>query len=251
MYTAIGRQGLKTYGRRKFQRRMSEHRFTQASRRAKWLRRGRRYPQVVTPIMVGVTRRGRMAGQPVELKFHDLDIDDATVAAGGTIAQDSCNLIAQGVTEAERIGRKCTLRSINWRFQLSINAGTTSNTADTIRVLLYLDKQANGATAAVLDIIETADFQSFNNLTNKSRFRTLMDRTYTLNAPLSGDGTTLDSGKYEIADDFFKKVNIPIEYSDGTANLTAVRSNNIGLLLLGSDGVASFSSKMRIRFSDT
>ncbi len=53
---------------------------------------------------------------PGELKFHDLDIDDATIASNGTIAQVSCNLIAQGVTEVQRIGRKCILRSVNWRF---------------------------------------------------------------------------------------------------------------------------------------
>ncbi len=42
----------------------------------------------------------RYTVSPGELKFHDLDIDDAAIAAGGTISQVSCNLIAQGVTES-------------------------------------------------------------------------------------------------------------------------------------------------------
>ncbi len=185
----------------------------------------------------------------LELKFFDLDLDDAVIAAGANIT-DSINEIPQGTTESTRIGRKCTIRSINWRYQIVIPAGTTNNTADTVRVILYLDKQANGATAAVLDILETADFQSFNNLANKSRFRTLMDRTYSINSDISGDGTSLDSGKKELQDSFFKRVNIPIEFDSTAGAITEIRSNNIGVVLLSSDGVAGFFSKIRLRYSD-
>ncbi len=198
-------------------------------------------------------RAGRFKGRVSisELKFHDLDIDDAVVAAGGNIAEDSCLTIAQGTTESERIGRKLTVHGINWRFKIAIPATTTpGDSADVIRVMLYLDKQTNGATAAVLDIVETADYQSFNNLSNKSRFRILMDRTYSINAQ-SGRDTTI--GESIITDTLFKKVNIGVEYDNvaSTGVITTMRSNNIGVLLLGFSGLAGFSSKMRIRFSDT
>jgi hypothetical protein len=129
-----------------------------------------------------------------ELKFHDLDIDDAVVAANGTIAQVSCNLIAQGVTESQRIGRKCTIRNINWRYQIQLpNAQNMTSVLDTVRVILYQDKQANGATATVTGILESDDFQSFNNLANKGRFTILMDRTHAINATAgSGNGTAND-----------------------------------------------------------
>ncbi len=186
---------------------------------------------------------------PIELKFFDLDLDDTTIAAGANVT-DSINKIAQGTTEVTRIGRKCTIRSINWRFQMTIPAGSSTNTADTVRVIMYLDKQCNGATAVNTDVLESADFQSFNNLANKSRFRTLMDRTYTLHTNLSGDGTTLDSGKFEIQDSFFKKCMIPIEFDSTAGAITEIRSNNIGIILCSSDGVAGFFSKIRLRFSD-
>ena len=60
-----------------------------------------------------------------------------------------------------------------------------------MRVMLYHDKQANGATAAVLDILESADYQSFNNLVNSGRFRILMDRTYAMNYLTLASGGTL------------------------------------------------------------
>ncbi len=210
-------------------------------------------PQRVFPVMRGA-RRGqwRNGSGPTELKFHDLDVDDVTVAAGGTIAQVSCNVIAQGVTESDRIGRRVTVRSIFWRFQLTMAAGTAAaSTTDTVRVLLYLDKQANGATAAVTDILESANFQSFNNLGNKRRFRTLMDRTYTLNQTAGGgNGSTEDYGAMQMDDNLFKKVNIPIEYTGANGLIAEITSNNIGVLLLGSGGIAGFNSKMRLRFSD-
>ncbi len=210
-------------------------------------------PQVVRPVVVGISRRGRMSGTPIELKFFDIDLDDVGIAQNGTIIADSINKIAQGVTESNRIGRKCTIRQINWRFRLNLAASVAANAAaETVRLIMYLDKQANGATAAVTDILESNDFQSFNNLTNKGRFRTLMDREYDLNAAAGGgDGTTEDYAEVNLTDTFFKKVNIPIEFSAGTGAITEIRSNNIGVLILSETGaISSFASKIRLRFSD-
>ncbi len=197
--------------------------------------------------------RGRTA--VTELKFHDLDVNDAVVAAAGTIAQVSCLTIAQGTTESTRIGRKVTVRSINWRFSIELpSANSASSTSEVVRVILYQDKQTNGATATVAGILETDDFQSFNNLANKSRFRTLMDRTYDLVIPTITDlaGPTTNTGEFILSDSLFKKVNIPIEYDNSftTGVIGTMRSNNIGVLLLSKSGLAGFESKMRIRFSD-
>ena len=187
----------------------------------------------------------------LELKFHDVDLDDAIIAAAGGLTA-SINLIAQGVTETTRVGRKCTIRQIGWKFDVELPETTlSSSTADIVRVIMYIDKQANKATAAITDILESADYQSFNNLSNKNRFRTLMDRTYDLKAAAGGgDGTTEDYGVDLIHDSFYKKVNVPIEYNAGTGAITEITSNNIGVLLLSKNGKAGFKSKIRLRFSD-
>ncbi len=189
------------------------------------------------------------------MKFHDLDVDDAVVGTG-TIAQDSCNIIAQGITESTRVGRKCTIRRINWKFEITMpTTAVAGSTSDIVRVVLYHDKQTNGAAAAVLDILETADFQSFRNLAQQSRFNILMDRMYTVHCPSgSGRGSTdtLSYGEQKIFDTFYKTCNIAIEY-DTTAStgvLTTQRTNNIGVMLLSQSGFAGFTSKMRLRFTD-
>ncbi len=183
-----------------------------------------------------------------------MDIDDAIIAAGGNIAADSVLTIAQGTTESTRIGRKITIRHIAWRWFVELPAITNSaNTSDIVRVILYLDRQINGATATVTGILETSNYQSFNNLANKSRFRILTDRTYTIQSTsAAGNDTTNTWGEANLEDSVFLKVNIPIEYDNTFTDgrLTTMRSNNIGVLLLSRSGFTVFESTMRLRFSD-
>ncbi len=192
----------------------------------------------------------RFRGGPMELKFHDIDLDDAVVATGGTVAA-TINIIPQGVTEITRVGRRCTITSINWRYAVNMPIGTASNSVDTCRVILYQDKQTNGATAAVLDILETADYQSFRNLANTGRFNILMDRTHTINPQgLAGDGTTIDSPAFRMDKTFYKKCNVPIEFSSTLGVIAEIRSNNLVVLLISQAGLVGFESKFRLRFSD-
>ncbi len=194
--------------------------------------------------------------KPGELKFHDLATVDTVVSAtGSTDDIPSCNLIAQGVTEVTRVGRKCTIRKILWKFDLKIPTTATANeTSEVVQVMLYLDKQANGAAAAVLDILETAANNEFRNLSNSGRFVILMNRTYALNCPAgSGRGSTdtLSYGEQVVHDEFYKDCNIPLEFSATTGAITELRSNNIGILTISKDGTANLNGKMRLRFSDT
>ncbi len=191
---------------------------------------------------------------PPELKFHDLDIDDAIVGSGGFI-EPSLVLIAQGLTESTRIGRKITVKNIGWKFTISlpeIDAAASPSTGDVVRVIMYVDKQCNGATIAVLDKLELADFQSFNNLSNSGRFLTLMDQAFDMNyAGLASDNAgVVSQGDVLHHYEWYKKVNIPIEYAAGTNAITEIKSNNIGVLLIGRNSVSGFTSSVRIRYTD-
>ncbi len=198
---------------------------------------------------------GAYASRSGELKFHDVDLDDAIISGAGNIT-DSINKIAQGVTENTRVGRKCTLKSVLWRYQLAVDEaidGATPAQSDSIRVILYLDKQANGATAAVTDILESDDFQSFRNLANSGRFTILMDRVHTLNyvtLTSTQNADTFDSSQMLVDKQFYKKCNIPLEFSGTAGAITEIRSNNLGVMLMGLNNTARFGSKFRLRFSD-
>ncbi len=220
-------------------------------------------------VVPGYTRKvgfyGRYAGAgrmprsgAGELKFFDRTLDDAVVAVAGTVV-DSINLIAQGVTENTRIGRKCTIKSINWRYQVklpAVDAQALPGKPDTIRIIMYLDKQCNGVTAAATGdsgILAAASWQSFNDLANTGRFNILHDKMITLN-PSAGlsDGAGLASTAEVIREgSYYKKCNIPLEFSDTAGAIGELRSNNIGVLLLSSAGLCGFLSRVRVRFSDS
>lgn len=134
-----------------------------------------------------------------------------------------------------------------------VTTTTASSTADTVRLILYWDKQCNGATALVGDILTIANYQSFNKLSNVNRFRILMDRTHSINmTSAAGNGTTDTWGDSQHDYDLFIKVQIPIEFdtSATTGVITSCRSNNIGLLTISRAGLALLDGKMRLRFTD-
>lgn len=191
------------------------------------------------------------SGSQVEQKFHDIVSDDTSVASAGDI-QPVLLTIAQGTTEVTRIGRRIVIRKIQWRFQLQLDATTDqAQTSDVVRVILYQDKQANGAAATVVNILETADYQSFRNLAESQRFNVLMDRTYDLNVPAAGgNGTAIETTEFVVSDSFYKDCAIPIEYNATTGAITEIRSNNIGCLLISKAATADFFSQFRFRFTD-
>lgn len=198
---------------------------------------------------------GRYAGRGGETKFHDVALNDAVVAAGLNVTA-SVNLIAQGITESTRVGRKCTLKSFHWRYRVSIpeqNAAATPLQGDSVRVILYIDKQCNGAAAAGTDILEAASLHSFRNLANSGRFVFLCDKVHTLNyltLTNTQDVDTYDQG--EVAREFQlnKTLDMPIEFNSTTGVIAEIRSNNLGVLLVGNNGIGAFASNIRLRFTD-
>ncbi len=194
---------------------------------------------------------GGRSGLRPEYKFFDRDID-AIIPSTAVIFTDSLNRIAQGTGESARVGRKCTLRSLacKLRARLPILTNSAAPTGDSLRIVVYLDKQCNGATAQVLDVLETADVHSFRNLANISRFSVLYDRVYPLSrTAASGADATAEWAPYVIEDSFFKKFTIPIEFSGTTGTIAEIRSNNIGIIAVTQFGKADLDLHTRLRFS--
>ncbi len=199
--------------------------------------------------------RGRYSGGRPEAKFHDIALNDAVVASAGTITP-TINIIVQGIDESQRIGRKVTITKIMWRYFINLKeipSEATPAAPDTVRVILYWDKQCNKATATVTDILETATIRSFNNLSNKGRFNILMDRMHTLNyLTLTGDQDqdAFSSALVRETFSFYKSCSIPIEYNAALGAITEITTNNLGVLLISEAGTAVFNSDFRLRFTD-
>ncbi len=205
-------------------------------------------------------RRGRRAVQDGELKFFDTQKAATTVAQTGTVLDDSLNHIAQGVTENERVGRKCTVRSIHLHgtYQNS-NVTSVNDTKNGVRIIVYLDKQANGATVAVSDILEditaTNGYNSFRNLANSGRFRILFDKRFPIHYPAVAQTAAGTFSTYlSMRNWSFHKtgLSIPLEFNGATGAIGEIRSNNIGIvgISVDSDGLPLVNYTCRLRYSD-
>ncbi len=234
-----------------FQRKRKE---TSVARARATIRAGQRVGRYIAPV-----QRVYPSG---ELKFHDIDWDEAAadISAGVISNTSSLVLIGQGVTDSTRIGRKAVIKSIGWRGQIQLvgTATAAATVPEIVRLILVLDTQANGAAPAVTGadgLLASANYQSFNNLTNKGRFTVLRDEVFDMN-PLvaAGNGTTNDFGAVNKSFTFFHKCNIPIEYS-GTAApsvITELRTNNIFGIMINKTTATNtiLDSKFRFRFTD-
>ncbi len=225
----------------------------------------------------GRFRKRRRIGKP-EKKFYDINLaldpiatsgGFAAVVADGPVAfTSSLNDILQGAGEQQRIGRKCTIVNIYCRFVFSFlgtllgsnaeNMAEADKAHETIRVIIYWDKQCNGAAISSAELLETDVYSAFRNLANIKRFRILHDKLYTFNttAIVSGDGTAATDTKVVGKDwhiNISKKIFIPIEFAAALGALTEIRSNNIGIIFWGKHGgrvELSDASKIRLRFID-
>ncbi len=195
---------------------------------------------------------GRYFPSGGEQKFFDTTRADTAMASAGAIANASLVLIPQGVTESTRVGRKCVLRRLMFKGQLIQPTGTNLAASGAKgRVIVYQDKQTNGATAAVTDILDTASVNSFRNLANSGRFKILYDKTFNMsNRASSGDGTTSDVAEWMHPWEFYKECNIPLQYDNTTGAITELTTNNIGVLTIANEGATTFGYVCRVRFSD-
>jgi len=194
---------------------------------------------------------GRYTGLNAEKKFFDTTLSFTFDTTGEVPATGQLCLIPQGVTESTRVGRKCTVRSLQLRGKMTYVPGAETNGANQAYLLVVLDKQCNGAAAAITDVMTSNDLASgMINLANSERFRVLRRMTYKFQA---GAGIQAAFGRdVNMCDEFFK-LNLPLEYSSTTGAITELKSNNI-FLIAGSDGGADdlvfFTGTARLRYSD-
>lgn len=216
---------------------------------------GRSMP-ISKALVPGVTRTGgfygRYGGRTGELKFFDTAVNFQVDATGEVPATGQWNLIPQGVTESQRVGRRCTIRSIQFRGTMEyVPAASTVGTA-VVHLFVVLDKQCNGAAASVTDVLTSnAMGSALVNLENRSRFVILKRWVWPMNAQAGVQGAF---GRMSRNAEWYKKCKIPIDFdsSASTGAIGTIRSNNIFVLAGTSneDDAVGFVGTARVRFSD-
>lgn len=159
------------------------------------------------------------------------------ITATGGILQ--LNPIAQGVGASQRVGITTVAKSIAYRFEVDLGPTPLATSG---RVILFWDKNPNASIPAVTDVLATAAYNSFINLSNKDRFIILRNDLFSLSP--NGDQT------------FYKEGFVKLGYKSEYLNSATVIPNQGGLFILtiGDQGTVAnqplLNITTRFRFLD-
>lgn len=191
-----------------------------------------------------------LGGQPFrkhteEKKNFDFDAGGSElVFATSTANRFSIFTPINGTGPTQHQGREVTLKSIQYRWQVSL-APTTTGTAS-LRCLIVYDRQSNILQAVTTDVLAADEITSPMNLNNNKRFTILVDDFVEV-IGTQGPQSSLLKG--------YKKLNHLVEFNQTNGGTFAdITTGNIVVFLYQSGGllVASPNGNFysRIRFVD-
>lgn len=197
----------------------------------------------------------------VEKKFHDNTTGTVTTSSDTTgLKYSVISGISQGTAATERIGRRIFVWDmfLSGTIQLTEQADNAANNLE-MRAMVVVDKQSNGTTPDVNEILETgatADRKvfAFRNLENTARFNILMDKKIVINVQASAANAGVDSYVKRVPFHFSKKwkdgLKVMYESGQGAGTSDKILDNNVWLIVYASGTQGEISVNSRIRYTD-
>lgn len=190
------------------------------------------------------TKRGRM-----ELKTIDSGqvVTNPLLTTGTVVLLDG---VATGTDFTNRIGRKVNLASVYLRGDISYTA-TTADGGVAVRVMIVYDTQTNGAAPVVTDILTASTVTAPNNLNNRDRFKTLMDKVFQLpGAHFVAAALTVGSPQSKTVKKY-KRLNHEVIFGGTAATVGSIQTGGLFLVMIADTVGASFMVwDSRVRFED-
>lgn len=185
-----------------------------------------------------------------ELKFHDTSFDVSVPETADT--RGGCANVAQGTGQSERIGRKIVVKSIQLTGRLRYTPVNISDTATTAYLYILQDNRCDGGNPVATEVFTGSDMsKAFKNLAFASRFKILKRYAIDLNVPQDNESIYVPGAlNYNI--DFYTKLDIPMEFTGSTGNVSEMTEHNL-VVFAGakdSDGQVRFFGESRIRYID-
>jgi hypothetical protein len=207
-------------------------------------------PRTVEPKVSGAVKAyvARAVGS-TELKYSS--------ALGLTYAGDTTGQIAlmNGVTQGDdftnREGRKFTVKAI--QVQGKVASGPSTVLPTRTKVLVILDKQANGALPTMTDIFQSSSSNSFMNMNNVGRFKVLASKSF-VTGGFDTTATQTYSGSPQVHDcSFYIKCDIDTINMGTTNGIASISTNSILFVVIGDNAAgdgAVWTGGFQIRFQD-
>jgi len=191
-------------------------------------------------------RTTRSVALAPELKFNDNNFSTDATTTGAVIAMNS---FAAGDTAFLRDGNKISMKSVELRYTIELEAATTNAL---VRALVVYDRQTNGGTPTIATAttgpLDSISIASLRQVASMSRFKVLSDKTYALNQQ-NDTATTLQI----MADHTYIKLPSDCQmssYADGSASSPI----SGGLYLMYFSNIAAgaadvnFNGNFRVRY---
>jgi len=188
-----------------------------------------------------------------ELKVNDVNTGVTAIPANITAGNGAnLNAIVVGDDYNTRDGRIINMKSLLLRVFVYPSATVASPQGGTVRILVVMDKQSNGAVnAATATILQADAYDSPINLSNRSRFKVIVDKYVPMNACNYAAGALTTGSPGGRVVNIFKKLNFQTVYNTTTGVDTAISSGALTLYIIASTAnefVADIYS--RVRFTD-
>ncbi len=197
--------------------------------------------------------------QCVEKKVHD---DTLSVQPSSLPSNEATGIlsliesIAQNNTFSGRIGRKIYISNISIQGQFTQdNTGNTGDCA-TFRWLVVIDKQSNGTTPAVAEVLDTdgaiSPMHAFRRLENQARFVILADRKVIVNNTPDQGGESCKNFKFNKS--FPRGHHVTYDTDVVSGDSDTIKTGNIWFMCLGGSGTQAnngfVQASTRVRYTD-
>lgn len=215
-------------------------------------KRGRttsRPPMVRSGYYYGASVRGRRQMRAGVRESGYVDLASAAYECSTTGSITLLATIAQGASINERIGKKATYRSLQFRGSLNNKVSATFN--DCAFLIVY-DKRPQASLPGITDILESISSRAMNNTQNEGRFRILKR----VDEVLLGNVGTPATGREAVNADFFMNLkNLPVVFNAaGTGAIGDIDQGALYLVTLGNNVTGDTSGQLqgsfRTRFDD-
>jgi len=174
-----------------------------------------------------------------EFKYIDTNSSVTSVASMAPILLNGC---IQGDSATQREGSTIRPKSVDLRYQLTYNATSVQNT---VRVMVIIDRQPNGATYSMVDLLSTNAVDSPRNLDYRRRFKILYDKVHCIAA----NSNPQDYGHFHLK---FKDLHTQYFNATNTGGIGDISTNAISLIAFSDQPIngPTFNYYTRVRFLD-
>lgn len=158
--------------------------------------------------------------------------------------------VSQGSGVGNRIGNSIRLNKIEFQVTVVPQPGTVNIAGEMCRMILYHNKQPNGAVITPTQVFDTDAINSLRNENERPRVTILKDMIHHMQPTSSASAQTVTSTGFTT----FKWTIYPktvVQYSDGFAAITSVLTNDYGIGVISTRaGCCQFAIGVKVFYSD-